>query len=257
MKYLEKNMASLGSDKQNLNILAIFLHLCGKNKDSLSGDLKLSKSNLKTILSILSKKVSGKELKAEDFFYVLTLMNFISKSQISSGKKKLKKVIEQLAEKYSSLESNIEKISKFQEENGQLAIENFYNKRIMEQFLLESKNGCLKSSTDILTYISKPLIKVILKKVDFDNEVKNKLVCKILKSTLNLGNLNWVVTENLLSYKKWLRLQMKKGAHTLVLHNLVIHTGIKNQSVLLHTLLTGLQSQYFTVRRDILSLLED
>jgi hypothetical protein len=106
--------------------------------------------------------------------------------------------------------------------------------------LLESKNGCLKSNLDVLTYISQPLTQIVLKKLDIDFDKKNALLTKILGSTLSLSNFNWVVTQNLTNYKFWLRTQGSKGQHTQILKNLADSAGFEDESAVLNTLLNGL-----------------
>jgi hypothetical protein len=236
MKYLETNLNTIGTDYENLNILAIFLHLCSKNKESFSGLLKLSDKSLTTIVKLLNQKTvkySGSGfIAAEDFFLVHTLFNLLSKSQLGSHSAKIKKLVSKVCQNLSKMDfSEKEQLSavtsEFYDENGQIAEKSFYDKTHMGKLLLESKNGCLKSGKDIKTYISQPLTQLVLKKLDFTFEEKNSLMGKILENTLHLDNMNWIVTENLVQYRQWLRIgkdAQKKASYTLVLTYLVENT---------------------------------
>ena len=261
MKYLEENLESIQSDAQNQNILAIFLHLCDKNKASFNGELKLKQGNFEKIISMIEDQVNKKNcsfFENHDFFLMLTLLDLLSKSQFESNNQNIKNLVQRVVQKMSTLTKNLKKdTDNLFDSNGQIANKNFYDKSLMSSLLLESKNGSLKSTQDLITYISQPLTKLILKKVNFTVSEKNELVCQILESTLFLDNLNWIVTKNLVLYKNWLRTAGGKYSHTKILQHIQENTSYKTQKQILDILLRALQSQFFNVRNDLIEVLWD
>jgi hypothetical protein len=142
-------------------------------------------------------------IPAENFFLVHTLADLLTKCQINHDNDKIIEVTLGLAE------SVIKSLAKFKQERNSLDLGekglNYYDKRNMREFLIQSKNGCLNSELDILTYLSKPLINLLLRKVDLEASKKVELVCRLIYGTLSLSNLNWIITKNIILLKSWLR----------------------------------------------------
>jgi len=134
---------------------------------------------------------------------------------------------------------------------------NYYDKSFMAEFLIQSKNGCLNSEIDVLTYLSHPVMVLILKRIYLETQNKLSFACKLIYGTLDLSNVNWIATKNVLLFKNWLRVADSSLSEKNLIDYLVQNSDFTSQRQIVDIFLGALQSPYPNIRNHILSILWD
>ena len=134
---------------------------------------------------------------------------------------------------------------------------NYYDRTVMGAFLVKSKNGSLESEIDALTYLSQPLMTILLRKIEIEAEKKLAVACKLIGSTFGRDNVNWICTKNILMLKNWLRVSSSSFSDKKVISHLAKYGGFRDEQCIIDILMAALQSPLPNVRNHILSILWD
>ena len=98
---------------------------------------------------------------------------------------------------------------------------------------------------------------ILLNKIELDTSKKLSLACKLISSTFNRSNVNWICTKNILMLKNWLRVSGGSFSEKKVVSYLAKHGHFKDDREVVETLMAALQCPFPNVRNHILSILWD